>query len=166
MKNYTPELRDNIICLGSSDHGEREGYTVSLQTGNYENDLHAAQDELPHVDDHGAFMTGSVYTDVNEERRDPDGRFMQTLRRVMAGNPCTPNNSAPGADDARDQCRPGRGNIPTISYAIRGQSAPTNSWEDPHYFTAVFPTLFPTGTGGSPRREDSASIAYGFRSGP
>jgi hypothetical protein len=26
-----PEIRDNIICLGSSDHHEREGYTVSLQ---------------------------------------------------------------------------------------------------------------------------------------
>jgi hypothetical protein len=40
-----PEIRDNIICLEKPDHHEREGYTVSLQDGNYENDLHAAQDE-------------------------------------------------------------------------------------------------------------------------
>jgi len=37
-----PEVRENITCLRDSDHHEREGYTVSLQTGNYENDLQAA----------------------------------------------------------------------------------------------------------------------------
>ena len=83
-----PEIRDNIICLGSSDHHEREGYTVSLQTGNYENDLHAAQDGLVDADDHEAFISGSVYTDVNGERQDPNVRFIDTLRKVMAGNPC------------------------------------------------------------------------------
>ncbi|KAH6691789.1 hypothetical protein BKA61DRAFT_742496 [Leptodontidium sp. MPI-SDFR-AT-0119] len=63
-----PEIWDNIICLGDSDHHEREGYTVSLQTGNYENDLHAAQDGVFDTDDHGPCITGSVYTDINGER--------------------------------------------------------------------------------------------------
>ena len=40
-----PEIADNVTCLADQDHHEREGYTVSLQSGNYENDLHAAQDE-------------------------------------------------------------------------------------------------------------------------
>jgi hypothetical protein len=38
--------------------------------------------------------------------------------------------------------------LPTISYAIRGQAALMNSWEDPHYFTGAFPMLFPIGLGG------------------
>ena len=33
---------------------------------------------------------------------------------------------------------------PMISYAIRGQATLMSSWEDPHYFTGAFPTLFPT----------------------
>ena len=40
-----PEISDNITCLANPDHHEREGYTVSLQSGNYENDLRAAQGE-------------------------------------------------------------------------------------------------------------------------
>ena len=42
-----PEIADNITCLANPDHHEREGYTVSLQNGNYdrENDLQAAQGE-------------------------------------------------------------------------------------------------------------------------
>jgi hypothetical protein len=139
----SPEIRDNIICLGSTDHHEREGYTVSLQTGNYENDLHAAQDAHVEVDGHEGIISGSVYTDVNGEREDPDVRLIDTLRRVMA-----PNESTPDADDTTDEHRPGHGSIPTISYAIRGQSTLMSHWEDPHYFTAAFPTLFPTGTGG------------------
>ena len=34
-----PDIRDNIVCLEEPDHHEREGYTVSLEHGNYENDL-------------------------------------------------------------------------------------------------------------------------------
>jgi hypothetical protein len=36
-----PELRDNLICLDKPGSGEREGYTLSLRTSNYENDLQA-----------------------------------------------------------------------------------------------------------------------------
>lgn len=143
-----PEIRDNIICLGSSDHHEREGYTVSLQTGNYENDFHAAQDAPVDADEHEALITGSVYTDVNGERQDPNVRLIDTLRRVMAGNPCEPSESTLDADDATDERRAGQGNLPTISYTMHGQSALMSNWEDPHYFTAAFPTLFPYGTGG------------------
>jgi hypothetical protein len=143
-----PEIRDNIICLGSSDHHEREGYTVSLQTGNCENDLQAAQDDVLDSDDHEALITGSVYTDVNGERQDPNVRLIDTLRRVMASNQCAPSESTLAADDTTDKCRPTQRNLPTISYAVRGQSALMSNWEDPHYFTAAFPTLFPIGTGG------------------
>jgi hypothetical protein len=77
-----PEIRNNIICLGSSDHHERERYTVSLRTGNCENDLQATQDDVLDLDDHKALITGSVYTDVNGERQDPNVRLIDTLRHV------------------------------------------------------------------------------------
>jgi hypothetical protein len=143
-----PEIRDNIICLGSSDHHEREGYTVSLQTGNCENDLHAAQDEVLDLDDQEALITGSVYTDINGERQDPNTRMIHTLRGVLARNQCKTDDSSPATDDTADECRPRHGDIPSISYAVRGQFALMNNWEDPHYFTAAFPTLFPNGIGG------------------
>jgi hypothetical protein len=144
-----PEIRDNIICLGSSDHHEREGYTVSLHTGNYENDLHAAQDEVRDTDANEALVTGSVFTDINGERQDPNRRWIDALRTVMTDNPCKADGSTASADDGTNERIGSRQrNIPTISYAMRGQSAMVNRWEDPHYFTAAFPTLFPSGTGG------------------
>lgn len=66
-----PEILNIIICLETSDHQEREGYTVSLEAGNYENDLHAAQDaqDAPLDADYcEVLISGSVYTDVNGER--------------------------------------------------------------------------------------------------
>jgi hypothetical protein len=75
-------------------------------------------------------------------------RLIDTLRRVIAGNPCTRDESTPDTDDARDEHRPGQGNLPTISYVVHGQSVLMNNWEDPNYFTAAFPTLFPSGIGG------------------
>ncbi|PVH69293.1 hypothetical protein DL98DRAFT_368303, partial [Cadophora sp. DSE1049] len=143
-----PGIRDNIICLGSSDHHEREGYTVSLQTGNCENDLHAAQDGVLDSDDHEALITGSVYTDINGERQDPNTRMIHTLRGVLARNQCKTDDSAPATDNTTDEGVPRHGDIPLISYAVRGQFALMNNWEEPHYFTAAFPTLFPNGIGG------------------
>ena len=63
-----PEITDNITCLENLDYHEREGYTVSLQNGNFENDLQAAQEEAFQTDENHPLITGSVYTDINRER--------------------------------------------------------------------------------------------------
>jgi hypothetical protein len=153
-----PEIHDNIICLGSSDQHEREGYTVSLQTGNYENDLHAAQDAIFDTDDHELLISSSVYTDVNGERQDPYARMIDTLREVVTANGYGTGEATAGDSINGPGCR--TGSMPTISYAIRGQSALMNSWEDPRYFTAAFPTLFPTGIGGhQDKRKVPVSLA-------
>src|SRR5436305_11520418 len=62
-----PEIADNITCLTNPDHHEREGYTVSLESGNYENDLQAAQGENFLPDESDPLITGSVCTDINGE---------------------------------------------------------------------------------------------------
>jgi len=60
-----PEISDNITCLANPDHHEREGYTVSLQSGNYENDLQAAQGENFLSDESDPLITDFVCTDIN-----------------------------------------------------------------------------------------------------
>jgi len=62
------ELWDTVICLDDADHHERGGYTVNLQSGNYENDLQAAEDGALAFGHDIPLITGSVTTDVNGER--------------------------------------------------------------------------------------------------
>src|SRR5579871_1886302 len=98
-----PEITENITCLENPDHHEREGYTISLEGGNYENDLHAAQDGVFHTDDHDPFVTGSVYTDVNAERTDPNVQLIDALLGVITGNTCEVDEGTPAADDISDE---------------------------------------------------------------
>ena len=143
-----PEITDNITYLENPDHHEREGYTISLQCGNYETDLQAAQDEAFHVNDNDPFVTGSVYTDVNGERTDPNLRLIDGLLGVITGKSSQVEERTMPATDESDEIEHRQRDLPTISYAIRGQATLMNSWEDPHYFTGAFPTLFPSGLGG------------------
>jgi hypothetical protein len=144
-----PEIADNIICIDNPDHHEREGYTVSLQSGNYENDLHSAQDEAFDTNNNDPFITGSVYTDVNGERTDPTLRLIDSLLGVVTGNSSRVDEFTQAADDSHEyEHTQMQKNLPTISYNIRGQATLMSSWENPHYFTGAFPTLFPNGLGG------------------
>jgi hypothetical protein len=143
-----PEIAENITCIGNSDHHEREGYTVSLESGNYENDLQAAQEEAFHSDD-DPLVTGSVYTDVNGERADPTLRLIDALLGVMTSDLSQADEITPVTEDPDEhEYERTRRGLPTISYAVRGQASLMSSWEDPHYFTGAFPTLFPNGFGG------------------
>ena len=138
-----PEIVANIIYITDSDHREREGYTVWLQAGNHENDFQAAQGSFQ-ADDEEPLMTGSVYTDINGERQDPNVRMVDALLGMVAdrsGEMETPINE--GVHVRHTEQR----NVPTISYAIWRQATLLNHWQDAHYFTGAFPTLFPCGTG-------------------
>ena len=135
-----PELRDSIICLDEPDNHEREGYTVDLQTGNYENDLQAAQESACGVNIGEPFITGSVSTDINGERQDPNLRVLDALFSVVTNRPPTLSEVT--------SAEKGVGKMPVISYTIHGQAILVDHWSDPYYFTAAFPTLFPTGIGG------------------
>jgi hypothetical protein len=77
--------------------------------------------------------------------------MIDALLGVVAGDSHQADQRAPATDDTVDDTadeRRRQRNVPTISYTLRGQSALMNSWEDPHYFTAAFPTLFLKGIGG------------------
>jgi len=144
-----PEIIDNITHINTPDYHEREGYTVSLQNGNFENDLQAAQDDAEsNVLSDDPFMTGSVYTDVNGDRTDPNVRLINTLLEMVTGNSHESNDTTEAADERGHGHGHGQMDLPTISYAIHGQATMLNSWQDKHYLTGAFPTLFPNGTGG------------------
>ncbi|PVH90222.1 hypothetical protein DM02DRAFT_636983, partial [Periconia macrospinosa] len=118
-------------------------------TGNYENDFHAAQYEAFLANNNDPFMTGSVYTDINGERTDPNLRLIDALSGVVTDNTRWMDENGQAADDSDEHEHEHiQRDLPTISYAIHGQATLMSSWEDPHYFTGAFPTLFPNGIGG------------------
>lgn len=142
-----PELYDNIISLENGDHDERVGYTVNLENGNYENDWQAAEESLINQDTAAPLMTGSITTDINGERQNPDTLTLNTLLHLVSNKfpSVNPDQEVQLNQHLGDT---GQNTIPLISYKIEGQAALLNHWNDPHYFTAAFPTLFPAGIGG------------------
>lgn len=133
------DLQDNIVSISPPDGQEREGYSVHLDTGNHENDFQAAQDTDLHADSNTPLMTGSVSTDINGERQNPDRRLLNAFLNVVSSDPASCAQRSPERHEQR---------IPTLSYRIHGQATLLNHWDDPTYFTAAFPTLFPLGIGG------------------
>src|SRR5436305_10839436 len=107
-----PEIADNITCLANPDHHEREGYTVSLQSGNYENDLQAAQGENFFPNESDLLITGSVCTDINGERTDPNVRMIDALLGLVT------SNTSQEDETAEEEPQHRRRDEPMISYAI------------------------------------------------
>jgi hypothetical protein len=144
------DLQQQVICLDETDHHERAGYGVNLQEGNYENEWQAAEDNNCQFAEDALPVTGSVTTDVNGERQNPDVRLLNTVYALV-------NDSVPEArsqyaantriDHTDPVSRPPH-HSPVVEYGIRGQPPLLNHWQDPHYFTSAFPTLFPGGIGG------------------
>ena len=143
-----PELRDNIICLDEPDHHEREGYTVSLGMGNHENDLQAAQDSALDSRTWEPLITGSVSTDINGERQHPDMCALDALFSIVTNRSVPPGEVTSARENVKNTRSFGHRKMPVISYTICGEATLVDHWTDPHYFTAAFPSLFPTGIGG------------------
>lgn len=142
------ELRNSIVCLDEPDHHEREGYTVSLGTGNHENDLQAAQDSGLDSRSGEPLITSSVSTDINGERQDPDICALDALFSVVTSRSVPPVEDTSARENMRNTRSFGHRKMPVISYTICGEATLVDHWTDPHYFTAAFPSLFPTGIGG------------------
>ena len=134
------DLQQQIICVSEADHHERAGYTVDLQDDNYENDWQAAED-IP-SSENTPLLTGSITTDINGERHNPDLRLLNAVYNLVDAQHNSPvvtqNVESPSASQ----------HTPAIRYSIHGPATFLNHWRDPRYFTSAFPALFPTGIGG------------------
>jgi hypothetical protein len=143
------DLQQEIVYLGESDHHERAGYTVNLQEHNYENDWQAAEDHPDHPTGYSLPVTGSVLTDINGERQNPDIRLLNTVRSLVDDRPPEAQSHHPSAGHADHTHQfSGSREPPVIRFAIHGQAPLLNQWQDPYYFISAFPTLFPAGVGG------------------
>jgi hypothetical protein len=134
-----PELQENIIHVQEPDNNERQGYAMDLDSAGFENDFQAAQASCVAIDNNDPLLTGSVSTDINGERQNPDRRLLNTLLE-MVSDQSPVASCGPHLQDAR--------HVPTLSYRMRGRSTLVDHWSDPTYFTGAFPTLFPHGIGG------------------
>ena len=144
------EIQQQVICLSSTDHHERAGYSVNLHEENYENDWQAAEDCHDDPTDDTPLVSTSVTTDLNGDRQDPDLRLLNTISSLVIDLPLTSQpqyaNAGPAIHSSRAASGPPR--APVIGYSVRGQISLLNHWQDPHYLTSAFPTLFPAGVGG------------------
>ena len=74
--------------------------------------------------------SGCLYTDADNIREHPTSKLLS----VVANGKMLDGKT--GVD------------IPLLTYQARGDVVPLNDWDDPSFFPAAFPTLFPTGMGG------------------
>jgi hypothetical protein len=113
---------------------------VNLQEHNYENDWQAAGDDVSNPAANAPLITGSIATDINGERQNPDVRMLNAVYHLK-------NAQLDSTDPQHVQPQSQSRRIPALRYAIQGQGILLSHWEDPHYFLSAFPTLFPTGVG-------------------
>lgn len=150
--------------MDETDHDERAGYSVDLQEGNCENDWQAAVDEPSHYTEDSIPVTASVTVDLNGDRYNPDLRVLSTIQTLnnkesfeICPQPTSAAQMGHVTSSNSSHHRP-----PVIEYGIRGQALLLNQWQDPHYFTSAFPTLFPTGMGGHLDDRDTAVSLAAF----
>lgn len=104
-------------------------------------------------------LTGSVLTDLNNERADVQRLIIDRLSAFLSPG----SNSSELTDSYNDEDKtqtsdtdaslpdsdsPSSAQHPVILYQHSGRLKPLNHWEDPTLFTAAFPILFPSGAGG------------------
>ena len=61
------KITDNIIYFINLNHYKCEGYTISLKTRNYKNNLQVAQDKAFYTNKNNPLIIGFVYTNINRE---------------------------------------------------------------------------------------------------
>jgi Domain of unknown function (DUF6570) len=147
------EIRDAFIALGSEAGSiqapvtdEREGYATSLQDRLFENDLDAeVEDAEP-----GSILSRSFFSDLHGQEAHPTPATLATLQAILqeGSDSSSPNDHEPGDDEDNDQALDDYTRPPHISYKTSQDLPLINSFTDPDYFTAAFPTLFPFGIGG------------------
>jgi hypothetical protein len=154
--NHIPqEIRDAFLVLDSKATAtdnpitdEREGYATSLQGGQFENELDAEVDDA----EPGSIISRSFFSDFHGQDLQSTPALIASLQDVLAKDS---NITIEESDVISSEGNPGLSLdpgldciAPHISYK-RAEGVPLlNSFTDPEYFTASFPTLFPFGIGG------------------
>jgi hypothetical protein len=149
------EIRDAFITLGSEPGttdapvaDEREGYAMSLQDGLFENELDAEVEDV----EPGTILSRSFFSDLHGQDLHPTPATLASLQAILQEQ--DPDASAPNEEyttndpDSETGTSNDHSRLPHISYKTTRELPLINSFSDPDYFTAAFPTLFPFGIGG------------------
>ena len=149
------EIRDAFVTLGSESDStaapiedEREGYATSLQGGLFENELDAEVDDV----EPGTILSRSFFSDLHGQDLHSTPATLASLQAILQDQ--APDGSAPNDEQTTDGPNGETGTLnnhsrlPHISYKTSQELPLINSFTDPDYFTAAFPTLFPFGIGG------------------
>jgi hypothetical protein len=149
------EIRDAVVTLGSESDStatpiedEREGYATSLQDGLFENELDAEVEDV----EPGTILSRSFFSDLHGQELHSTPATLASLQAILQEQ--DPDGSDPGrertAEDQDDErgTPNDRSRLPHISYKTTRELPLINSFTEPDYFTAAFPTLFPFGIGG------------------
>jgi hypothetical protein len=142
------ELRDTFIALGPEPDtagvlvvDEREGYATSLQDGLFENELDAEVEDV----EPGTILSRSFFSDLH-------GQDLHSTPATLASLQAILQQQEPEEHTIHPESEAGTSNnpscLPHISYKTSQELPLINSFTDPDYFTAAFPTLFPFGIGG------------------
>ncbi len=127
MANWEDEfvprsIKDNIV-LSPSNHSEHKGYTHDLSEDNLENDMHTT------ISDYNKSQSGllseCIFSNIDGTHYHP------ILKLIFMVNNLTNDN--------------GEKTEPLIIYSANSHPTYLNDWEDEHYFTGAFPTMFPFG---------------------
>lgn len=121
------EISERVLQCGS-DHTEKQGYAADLEAENLEDDFQASI-ATAGLDSSG-LLGGCLYTDANNTREHPTSRLLSAVSNYK--------RSQESADAG----------VPVVIYEQKGNALPLNDWDNPNFFTAAFPTLFPFGVGG------------------
>ena len=135
---FVPRSVEDNIVLSPSDHSEHQGYTHDLSEDNLENDMHAAISDSwdsgckdGSNESQSQLVSGCVFSDIDGTRHHPVLKLISAVHNLGRST----------NDDAEET-------EPLIVYSSDGRPSCLNDWEDEHYFTGAFPTLFPFGDGG------------------
>ena len=139
-------IAEHVVDCGKNN-SKKQSYGMDLKADNFEDNFHAAASQ---AQSENTKLSGCVYTDANQICEHPTSKLISALvnNKVLS----TDSNEqihVSTADNLLSHEGNGNGpNPPLIIYQSKGCAVSLNDWDNPAFFTAAFPTLFPFGTGG------------------
>ena len=133
---FIPRFVEDNIVLSPSNYSEHKGYTHNFSENNLKNNIHTAI--LDSNKSQSDFLSGCIFSNINETYYNP------ILKLISIVNNLANNN--------------GEKTEHLIMYSANSHPIYLNDWEDKHYFTRAFLTLFIFRNGGYLEKQKTAIL--------
>lgn len=148
-------LNDEFVPVGITsrilqckpDISKWEGYAINLESDNFENKLnHVGNTASLNI---SACLGGCLYTDIDNAWKHLTTKLISVVENHK--------DSGISIDHASK--------VLLLTYQNKSYMKPLNDWDNPDFFTSVFPTLFLFGIGGYlTKKDESGQIRVSFQS--